>query len=57
MGQALCPAHFLANMPNTQYLGQTLTAEEEQLAKIWASTRHPFLPQCLANCNELQSKG
>ncbi|KAM7165779.1 uncharacterized protein RBU57_006912 [Macrochelys suwanniensis] len=32
MGQTLSPAHFLANILNTRYQVQTLTAKEEELA-------------------------
>ncbi|XP_069586836.1 uncharacterized protein [Ranitomeya imitator] len=43
MGQALTPAHFLANIVNIQYQGQNLSAEEEELAMTWVSSNHPSL--------------
>ncbi|XP_053891051.1 dnaJ homolog subfamily C member 9 isoform X1 [Malaclemys terrapin pileata] len=49
MGQALSPAHFLTNILNTQYQGQTLTAEEEELAMTWTSSNHPSIMPTIIN--------
>ncbi|XP_073522458.1 uncharacterized protein [Phyllobates terribilis] len=49
MGQALTPAHFLANIVNIQYQGQNLSAEEEELAMTWVSSNHPSLMPTIIN--------
>ncbi|XP_073422200.1 uncharacterized protein [Dendrobates tinctorius] len=49
MGQALTPAHFLANIVNIQYPGQNLSAEEEELAMTWVSSNHPSLMPTIIN--------
>ncbi|XP_073512843.1 uncharacterized protein [Phyllobates terribilis] len=49
MGQALTPAHFLANIVNIQYHGQNLSAEEEELAMTWVSSNHPSLMPTIIN--------
>ncbi|XP_073405851.1 uncharacterized protein [Dendrobates tinctorius] len=49
IGQALTPAHFLANIVNIQYQGQNLSAEEEELAMTWVSSNHPSLMPTIIN--------
>ncbi|XP_073415149.1 uncharacterized protein [Dendrobates tinctorius] len=49
MGQALTPAHFLANIVNIHYQGQNLSAEEEELAMTWVSSNHPSLMPTIIN--------
>ncbi|XP_073503756.1 uncharacterized protein [Phyllobates terribilis] len=49
MGQALTPAHFLANIVNIQYQGQNLSAKEEELAMTWVSSNHPSLMPTIIN--------
>ncbi|XP_073526372.1 uncharacterized protein [Phyllobates terribilis] len=49
MGQALTPAHFLANIVNIQYQGQNLSAEEEELAMTWVSSNHPSVMPTIIN--------
>ncbi|XP_073493834.1 uncharacterized protein [Phyllobates terribilis] len=49
MGQARTPAHFLANIVNIQYQGQSLSAEEEELAMTWVSSNHPSLMPTIIN--------
>ncbi|XP_073431295.1 uncharacterized protein [Dendrobates tinctorius] len=49
MGQALTPAHFLANIVNIKYQGQNLSAEEEELAMTWVSSNHPSLMPTIIN--------
>ncbi|XP_073529434.1 uncharacterized protein [Phyllobates terribilis] len=49
MGQALTPAHFLANIVNIQYQGQNLSAEEDELAMTWVSSNHPSLMPTIIN--------
>lgn len=51
MGQALSPAHFLADIVNIRYQGESLSAEEEEVAVTWVSSNHPSQ---LPNYNELQ---
>nr|XP_048719755.1 uncharacterized protein LOC125642430 isoform X1 [Caretta caretta] len=49
MGQALPPAHFLVNNLNTRHQGQTLTAEEKELAMTWTSSNHLSIMPTIIN--------
>nr|XP_048724070.1 uncharacterized protein LOC125644334 [Caretta caretta] len=49
LGQALSPANFLANILNARYQGQTLTAEEEELAMKWTSSNDPSIMPTIIN--------
>ncbi|XP_050805718.1 uncharacterized protein LOC127049204 [Gopherus flavomarginatus] len=54
MGQALSPAHFLANILNARYQGKILTVEEDELAMTWTSNNLSSIMPTIIN---IRAKG